>query len=109
LFFLSALLIFPPVIAAGRAGTRICMTILADRAEQALDTQRDRVEGLLAKLATVEADAKAANDRAWASGEAVGALREQLAALEQRSEAGRARADRADSSATHEREDFLDA
>jgi DNA repair exonuclease SbcCD ATPase subunit len=81
----------------------------ADRAEQALATQRDRVEGLLAQLATVAADAKGANDRAWASGEAVGALREQLAALEQRSEAGRVRADRADSSATHEREDFLDA
>jgi DNA repair exonuclease SbcCD ATPase subunit len=81
----------------------------ADRAEQALATQRDRVEGLLAQLATVAADAKGANVRAWASGEAVGALREQLAALEQRSEAGRVRADRADSSATHEREDFLDA
>ena len=51
---------------------------------------------------TAEAEAKAVNDRAWATGE-------QLAAAEQRAEAERERADRLASSVAHERQDFLDA
>jgi len=50
--------ILPYCLGADQAENR------ADRAEQALATQRDRVEGLLAQLATAAADAKAANDRA---------------------------------------------
>jgi chromosome segregation ATPase len=75
----------------------------ADRraAEVRADTLRERIEGLLTKFATAEADAKAANDRAWASGE-------QLAAVERRAEAESERADRAEASAAHERQDFLD-
>ncbi len=95
---------------ADRAETR------ADRAEQAVSIEQDRADalrkqdqGLLTQLAMVEADAKAANDRAWASGEAAGALREQIARMEQRIEAERARGDRAGSGAAHERQDFLDA
>jgi hypothetical protein len=87
----------------------------ANRAEQAISIERNRadalqgqVQELLVQLASREADAKAANDRAWATGEAAGALREQAAALEQRIEAERARADRAESQAAHERQDFLD-
>jgi hypothetical protein len=83
---------------ADRAETR------ADRAQQAVSIEQDRagalrkqVQGLLTQLATVEADAKAANDRAWASGEAAGALREQIARMEQRIEAEPARGDRAES------------
>ena len=75
----------------------------ADRraAEARADTLRERIEGLLTKLATAQADAKAANDRAWASGE-------QLAAAERRADAERERADRAEAAAAHERQDFLD-
>ena len=75
----------------------------ADRraAEARADALRERIEGLLTKLATAEADAKAANDRAWASGE-------QLAAAERRADAERERADRAEAAAAHERQDFLD-
>jgi chromosome segregation ATPase len=83
---------------ADRAETR------ADRAQQAVSIEQDRagalrkqVQGLLTQLATVEADAKAANDRAWVSGEAAGALREQIARMEQRIEAEPARGDRAES------------
>ena len=79
------------------------MPLTADRraAEARADTLRERIEGLLTKLATAEADAKAANDRAWASGE-------QLAAAERRADAERERADRAEAAAAHERQDFLD-
>jgi hypothetical protein len=69
----------------------------------------DQVQGLVTQLTTLEADARAANDRAWAAGEAAGALREQVARLEQRIESERTRADRAEASAAHERQDFLDA
>ena len=54
------------------------------------------------QLATAEAEVKAAHDRAWALGE-------QQAAAERRAEAERARADRVEAQAAHEREDFLDA
>jgi chromosome segregation ATPase len=88
----------------------------ADAAEQAraahrleADALRERLQGLLSQLATAEAEAKAANDRAWVSGEAAGALREELAALGRRVEAEQARADRAESGAAHEQQDFLDA
>jgi colicin import membrane protein len=88
----------------------------ADRAEQGISAERARgdllqeqVQGLLTQLATLEADGKAVNDRAWAAGEAAGALREQVARLELHIETERARADRAEASAAHERQDFLDA
>jgi hypothetical protein len=81
----------------------------AERAEQRRDAERecadglrDQVQDLVAQLATAGADAKAANDRAWASGE-------QLASVERRAEAERVRAERAESGAAHERQDFLDA
>jgi hypothetical protein len=57
---------------------------------------------LRVRLVTAEAEAKAAHDRAWASGE-------QEAAAERRADAERARADRLEARAAHEREDFLDA
>jgi hypothetical protein len=88
----------------------------ADRAEQGRDAERtrsdallDQVQGLLTQLTTIEADGKAANDRAWTAGEAAGVLREQVARLEQRIEAERTRADRSEASAANERQDFLDA
>jgi chromosome segregation ATPase len=88
----------------------------ADRAEQGISAERARadllqeqVQGLLTQLATLEADGKAVNDRAWAAGEAAGALREQVARLELHIEAERARADRAEASVANERQDFLDA
>ena len=75
----------------------------ADRraAEARADALRERIEGLLTKLATAEADAKAANDRVWAS-------HEQLAAVERRADAERERADRAEAATAHERQEFLD-
>jgi hypothetical protein len=88
----------------------------ADRAEEAVtaeraraDTLLDQVQGLLTHLATLEANGKAANDRAWIAVEAAGALREQVARLEQRIEAERTRANRAEANAANERQDFLDA
>jgi hypothetical protein len=88
----------------------------ADRAEQGRDAERsradalqDQVQGLLTQFTTLESDGKAANDRAWAAGEAAGELREQVAKLEQRVEAERTRADRAEAGAASERRDFLDA
>jgi chromosome segregation ATPase len=54
------------------------------------------------QLATSEAEAKAGHDKAWALGE-------QQAAAERRADIERARADRAEAQAAHEREDFLDA
>jgi hypothetical protein len=80
---------------ANQAGIR------AEQAEFRVDALRERVEGLLTQLATAEADAKAANDRAWASGE-------QLAAAERRADAERERVGRAEAAAAHERQDFLD-
>jgi chromosome segregation ATPase len=83
------------------------------RAEQAIFAERSRaealqkqVQGLLTQLGTLEADGKAVNDRAWAAGEAAGALREQVARLELHIETERARAE---ASAAHERQDFLDS
>jgi chromosome segregation ATPase len=73
------------------------------------DALRDQITELQAKiedterrLVTVGAEAKAAHDRAWTSGE-------QQAAAERRAEAERARADRLEAQAAREREDFLDA
>jgi hypothetical protein len=60
------------------------------------------VASLQAQLATAEAEARAVNDRAWATGE-------QLAAAERRAETERERADRLASNVAHERQDFLDA
>ncbi len=80
----------------------------ADRAEASRDQERSRADVLgtqaqeaLTRLAAAEAEVKAAHDRAWASGEA-------QAAAERRAEAERGRADRAESAAAHERQDFLD-
>jgi hypothetical protein len=73
------------------------------------DSLLDQVQGLVTQLTTLEADARAANDRAWVAGEAAGVLREQVARLEQRIEAERTRADRSEAGAAHERQDFLDA
>jgi hypothetical protein len=80
-----------------------------DQAEAASEAERDRADALRdhvallrAQLATAEAEAKAVNDRAWATGE-------QKAVAERRAEAERARAERAESGAAHERQDFLDA
>jgi colicin import membrane protein len=73
------------------------------RAERSrAETLREQLEVIQAQLATAEAEAKAAHDRAWVSGE-------QQSAAEQRAEADRARADRVEAQAAHEREDFLDA
>jgi chromosome segregation ATPase len=81
----------------------------ADQAEQAsqelrarASELRDQVSSLQTQLATAEAEAKAVNDRAWATGEL-------LAAAEQRAATERERADRLASSVAHERQDFLDA
>lgn len=80
----------------------------AERAESGRDQERSRADTLQnqvqeaqTRLATLEAEAKAAHDRAWASGEA-------QAAAERRAGAAQARADRAESAAAHERQDFLD-
>jgi hypothetical protein len=67
----------------------------ADRERGRADALQQRVETLLAQVATAEADVKAANDRAWASGEAVAAAEQQ--------------AERAESRAANEHEDMLDA
>jgi hypothetical protein len=74
----------------------------ANEAQKQANGLRERLEVLQVQLVTAEMEAKAANDRAWVSGEA-------QAASERRAEAERARADRAESSAVHERQDFLDA
>jgi hypothetical protein len=79
-----------------------------ERERTRADALQDRIEGLLMQHAALEAEAKAAHDRAWASGESTGALREQLAAVELRVAAERVRAERAESRAAHERQDFLD-
>ena len=68
--------------------------IRAEQAESRADVLRERVEGLLTQLATAEAGALAS--------------REQLAAAERRADTERARADRAEAAAAHERQDFLD-
>jgi chromosome segregation ATPase len=91
-------------------------TMRADHADQALtdqwartDALQERIERLLSQIATAEADAKTARDRAWASGETVGALREQLATTERRFDAERKRAERAEKQADDERQELLDA
>jgi len=91
-------------------------TMRADQADQALtdqwartDALQERIERLLSQIATAEADAKTARDRAWASGETVGALREQLVATERRFDAERKRAERAEKQADDERQELLDA
>ena len=66
------------------------------------EATRDQREAVRVQLAKAEAEAKAANDRAWATGE-------QQSAAEQRAVAERARADRVEAQAVHEREDLLDA
>jgi chromosome segregation ATPase len=87
-----------------------------DRAEQALADQRERADalqeriaGLLSQIAASEAEAKTAHDRAWASGEAAGALQKQLAATEGRFDAERKRAERAEKRADGDRQALLDA
>jgi hypothetical protein len=81
----------------------------ADQADQAVIGERTRADGLRnqleamrVQLATSEAEVKAAHDRA-------GALGEQQAAAERQANTERARADRAEAQAAHEREDFLNA
>jgi chromosome segregation ATPase len=88
----------------------------ADRTDQALAEQRaradglqERIEDLLSQVGAAEADAKAANDRAWTSGEVTGGVREQLAATERRYEAERKRAERAEKMADRDREQLLNA
>ena len=71
-------------------------------AEKRADAARDQLQAVRVQLTTAEAEAKAANDRAWASSE-------QQSAAEQRADAERARADRMEAQAVHEREDLLDA
>jgi hypothetical protein len=66
------------------------------------DGLRDQLEVMRVQLATSEAEAKAARDRACMSGE-------QQSAAERRADAERARADRMEAQAAHEREDLLDA
>jgi len=80
----------------------------ADRAEASRDQEQSKADALqiqvqetLTRLPVLEAEAKAAHDRAWASGEA-------QAGAERRAEAAQARADRAESAAASERQDFLD-
>lgn len=74
-----------------------------------VDEQRERTAELLSQIATLEAEAKAAHDRAWASGEASGALRDQLAATERRFDAERKRAERAEKRSDGDREALLNS
>jgi DNA repair exonuclease SbcCD ATPase subunit len=81
----------------------------AEQAEKGREAERARADALqerlgemLAQLAAAVADAKAAHDRAWSTGE-------QLAVAERQVAVARDRSDRAASGAAHEREDFLDA
>jgi hypothetical protein len=73
----------------------------ADQAQNQANTLHERLETLQRRLATAEVEAKAVHDRAWASGE-------KQAAAERRADAERERANRAEASAAHERQDFLD-
>jgi chromosome segregation ATPase len=95
---------------------RNAATIRADQCDQALAGHqaaaaalRDRIEGLLSQIAASAAEAKLADDRAWASGETAGALRDQLAATERRFEAERKRAERAEKRADNDREALLNS
>jgi colicin import membrane protein len=88
----------------------------ADASDQALaghraraDKLQGRIEGFLSQIAASEAEAKMAHDRAWASGEAAGTLRDQLAATERRFEAERKRAERAEKRADNDREALLNS
>jgi hypothetical protein len=91
-------------------------TIRADHDHEALARQRERAdewrhrtEGLLSQLAVSEAEVKAAHDRAWASGEAAGLARDQLATTERRFEGERKRAERAEKLADNDREALLNS
>ncbi len=83
---------------AGRSGERARADALRDQ----ITELQAKIEDTERRLVVVGAEAKAAHDRAWTSGE-------QQAAAERRAEAERARADRVEAQAACEREDFLDA
>jgi colicin import membrane protein len=86
---------------AEAAADRRAAEARADGERSRADALRERLETMQAQLAMAEAESKAAHDRAGVSGD-------QQAAAERRAAADRERADRAEASAAHERQDFLD-